>query len=256
MTGTVRDLLTWAARQVKTMETGDNIQPYAALAGHANGQPWCATFVVAGWKVSHVLVVAGTDTPYTPTMQKDFKSAGRLFDEPQPGDAGFVFYPNLGRIGHVFLVERVQGDFVNTIEGNTNLDGSRTGVGVFRHSRRWHRGGSLRGFGRPHFGAPAANTRPVVSLANIKLAATKNAPAPEGVPGVRPRDTRVVEAALVAEGLLSSHFAGDGSFGTVTVAAYRQWQRRLGLSGDNADGIPGEDSLRKLGARRGFQVVA
>lgn len=256
MSGTARQVLTWAANQVNTKETGDNRTPYAALAGHTNGLPWCATFIVAGWKVNDVPRVPGTNTAFTPSMQQAFKSKDRLFKRPRPGDVGFVFYPDLGRIGHVFFVEKVEGDFVKTIEGNTNLDGSRTGIGVFRHRRRWRNGGSLRGFGRPKYGAPAADARPVVSVNSRILAATTDAPAAEGVPGIRPHDTRIVEAALVAEGLLSERFAGDGSFGTKTVIAYSQWQRRLGFTGDDADGIPGEESLRKLGNRHGFRVNA
>lgn len=61
---------------------------------------------------------------------------------------------------------------------------------------------------------------------------------------------------MMAEGLLSSTFAKDGSFGTVTIKAYGQWQRKLGFSGDDADGIPGMDSLKKLGLKHGFRVVA
>jgi hypothetical protein len=65
-----------------------------------------------------------------------------------------------------------------------------------------------------------------------------------------------VEAALVAEGLLSTTFAKDGSFGTVTIKAYAQFQRRLGFSGKDADGIPGLDSLKQLGRKHGFMAVA
>jgi hypothetical protein len=66
----------------------------------------------------------------------------------------------------------------------------------------------------------------------------------------------LVEAALVAEGLLAKTYAGDGSYGTTTKTAYQKWQRRLGYSGTAADGIPGRTSLGKLGAKHGFQVTA
>jgi hypothetical protein len=254
VTGTARELLNWAARQVGKRETGENVQPYAGLAGHANGQPWCATFLVAGWKANGVPLVSGTDTAFTPAMQSKFKTAGRLFDVPRPGDAGFVFHADLGRIAHVFLVEKVEGEFIKTIEGNSNNDGGREGVGVFRHRRRWS-GGQIRGFGRPAYQAAPEGTRPVVRLSHKIGAAGTDPHSPEGAPGLFPTDTRVVEAALVAEGLLSTRFAGDGSFGTMTITAYGQWQRRLGFTGADANGIPGLESLRKLGARHGFTVV-
>jgi hypothetical protein len=255
MTGTARELLTWAAAQVRVKESpaGSNKQGYAALAGHANGQPWCATFLVAGWKKNGVPLVPGTDSPSTPMMQKAFKRADRLFDEPRAGDAGFVFYPELdgGRIGHVFFVERVDGDYVKTIEGNTNLDGSRTGIGVYRHRRKWRGSSSIRGFGRPLYAR--AEQLPVVVLQHVVFAAGVNAMAPQGSVS-RPEDVRIVEAALLAEGLLSPRYAKDGSFGTETITAYSQWQRKLGFTGDDADGVPGPDSLKKLGARHGFRV--
>jgi hypothetical protein len=264
MSGTVRELLTWAAAQVRTMEVplGSNKNPYAAKAGHANGQAWCATFLVAGWKVNKVPLVPGTDSAFTPAMQAGFKNAGKLMNSPRAGDVGFLFDQKLGRIAHVFFVEKVEGDFVKTIEGNTNLDGSRTGVGVFRHSRRWTGGASMiRGFGRPDYKAVAvaggrqAMALPVVSLAAVIAAARKDPPGPDGAIS-HPAAVRVVEAALVAEGLLSSAFAKDGSYGTVTIKAYAQWQRRLGFTGADADGIPGMESLKKLGLRHGFRAVA
>ncbi|GAA3568028.1 hypothetical protein [Kribbella ginsengisoli] len=263
MSGTVRELLTWAAAQVRTMEKplGSNKNPYAAKAGHANGQAWCATFLVAGWKINKVPLVAGTDTAFTPSMQAGFKNAGKLFNSPRAGDVGFLFDKDLGRIAHVFFVERVEGDFVKSIEGNTNLDGSRTGVGVFRHSRRWTGGATMiRGFGRPDYksvgrGSALRSGVPTVSLARVVAAAKKDAPGPDGATSF-PAEVRVVEAALVAEGLLSPAFAKDGSFGTVTIKAYAQFQRKLGFTGKDADGIPGMDSLKRLGLKHGFRTAA
>jgi hypothetical protein len=67
-----------------------------------------------------------------------------------------------------------------------------------------------------------------------------------------------VQRALVAEGLLSDADKrwGRGAFGSLTVAAYEAWQRHLGYSGADADGIPGQTSLSKLAARHGMRVVA
>jgi hypothetical protein len=44
--------------------------------------------------------------------------------------------------------------------------------------------------------------------------------------------------------------AVDGNFGAQTMAGYAAWQRRLGFSGLNASGSPGETSLRRLAGRR------
>jgi hypothetical protein len=258
VTGSARDLLTWAARQVGTLEDpkGSNRQPFAAIAGHANALPWCATFLVAGWKANDVPLIAGTNTASTLFMHDAFSDGGRLFHHPRAADVGFKFVASEGRIGHAFFVEKVVGDFVHTIEGNTNLDGSATGIGVFRLSRLWRNGPTtIRGFGRQHYGHGGATpgASHAVSLADVIDAATRD---PASGPGVtsHPREVRIVEAALTAEGLLSPSFAKDGRFGAPTITAYSQWQRRRGFSGKDANGIPGKETLKALGQFHGFAV--
>jgi hypothetical protein len=69
--------------------------------------------------------------------------------------------------------------------------------------------------------------------------------------------TNLTEAALVKLGYLAKTYAGDGSFGSTTVAAYAKWQHHLGYTGTDANGIPGKISLSRLGDRSGlFTVVA
>lgn len=132
--------LAWCARQVGVQESprGSNKTPYAALAGHPNGQPWCATGLVAGAKVVGLDLPEGADTPYTPAMESAFKRAGRLGIEPRVGAFGFVFFPNMKptpRVAHVFAVWKVTSDWVYTIEFNSNTDGSREGREVAKRRR-------------------------------------------------------------------------------------------------------------------------
>ncbi|MGW6009722.1 N-acetylmuramoyl-L-alanine amidase [Streptomyces sp. NPDC055210] len=94
--------------------------------------------------------------------------------------------------------------------------------------------------------------RPVVDLSKL-VAAAKADPPRTGTP-VSYAGVKVVEDALVEERLLAKALA-DGHFGTATKAAYGLWQMRLGYRGQDADGIPGMDSLTKLGKRRGFSVT-
>jgi peptidoglycan hydrolase-like protein with peptidoglycan-binding domain len=58
-----------------------------------------------------------------------------------------------------------------------------------------------------------------------------------------------VERALNAKGLLTSG-AVDGHYGTSTISAYAAWQRSLGYTGIDANGIPGPSSLTSLGSGR------
>lgn len=101
---------------------------------------------------------------------------------------------------------------------------------------------------------PKPPTKPTVSLAHVVAAAKKDPAAAQGHTTHR-ADVLVVERALRAEGLLAADYV-DGSFGSLTVNAYARWQKHLGYSGTAADGIPGMTSLKKLGDRHGFAVVA
>ncbi len=96
-------------------------------------------------------------------------------------------------------------------------------------------------------------SKPVVDLSQL-VAAAKSNPAAKGTP-VTYSGVRIVEAALVDEGLLSKKYS-DGHYGTTTVTAYAAWQRGCGYTGTAADGIPGAASLKKLGDKHGFTVVA
>jgi hypothetical protein len=96
---------------------------------------------------------------------------------------------------------------------------------------------------------------PHVSLAHVIEAARTDPHAAQGHQS-HPNDVKPVELALVAEKLLDAAHAHDGSFGSLTVHAYGKWQERLGFSGDAANGIPGHESLVKLGERHGFTVGA
>src|SRR5262245_30643547 len=58
-----------------------------------------------------------------------------------------------------------------------------------------------------------------------------------------------VEQALQAKGLLAASLV-DGHYGTSTLDAYAAWQRSLGYSGLDANGVPGRTSLTSLGSGR------
>jgi GH25 family lysozyme M1 (1,4-beta-N-acetylmuramidase) len=105
--------------------------------------------------------------------------------------------------------------------------------------------------------APKPAPEPSVSLHIVQMCAHEDPKRPQGQT-TNSLQVMPVQNALVAEGLLSASDRrwGRGSFGSMTVAAYAGWQHRLGYSGTAADGIPGQDSLTKLGAKHGFHVVA
>lgn len=152
---------------------GSNRTKFAALAGHAQAQPWCATFVVA--IARRVGLRLPNESAYTPTMANGFKSAqrwayeGEMTPVCQPGDLAFFDFPgdSKTRIQHVGIVESVNASLVTCIEGNTSssIAGSQdNGGGVYRRSRpRSH----VVGFGRPEFtAAPAAPAKETPIMVN------------------------------------------------------------------------------------------
>lgn len=104
---------------------------------------------------------------------------------------------------------------------------------------------------------PPAETKPpkpVVSVSRVAAAARRDPGLPQGGT-THPADVRPVEAALVQLGFMGRTYAGDGSFGSVTVSAYAAFQRHLGYRGADADGVPGKASLSTLASRTGLFTV-
>ncbi|MEU6143251.1 N-acetylmuramoyl-L-alanine amidase [Streptomyces sp. NPDC047081] len=103
---------------------------------------------------------------------------------------------------------------------------------------------------------PTKASKPRVDLSRLVAAAKTDPGAKQGHVSYM-AGTNLTEAALVKLGYLAKTYAGDGSFGTTTVAAYAKWQHHLGYTGTDANGIPGKISLAKLGDKSGlFTVVA
>lgn len=125
-----------ALGEVGVTETTDNWSPRIAeyLASVHVYKPayWCAAFV--HW----CFECCGVQTPITAwspsaVSQNVIWTKGKG-ETPRAGDVGTLYYTNLGRVGHTFIIEK-WGDKVVTIEGNSNDNGSRNGVKVCRRVR-------------------------------------------------------------------------------------------------------------------------
>lgn len=217
MPGTLKDVLEVGRRNLGFVEgPGENENPYAPLVGHANFQPWCASFVAAVFKRAGVSLPS--TSAYTPTMANGFKSQGRWHSKGKAGDLVFFEWPGMGRIAHVGIVEtaRRDGSYV-CIEGNTDARGGRTGGRVMRQVRR----ANIVGFGRPVYVAPKRND-------------PAKAPAKPADPVLR-RGSQGARVADVQRALVRGRFlvpargqtrrsAADGDFGPKTEAAVRHLQ--------------------------------
>ena len=113
---------------------GPEIDRILGIAGVGPGNPWCASIWTA------YLVDSGASRAKLPPGTASVHGWGdwahaqkRFTTTPKRGFAGLIYHT--ATTGHLVVVTQVNGDSVMTIEGNTNLDGSRDGYGVFRRVR-------------------------------------------------------------------------------------------------------------------------
>ena len=102
--------------------------------------PWCAMFVSWCFFIEGLLLAASTSKgfAYTPAGAQWFKKKGRWTQTPERGHMVFFDFPNdsVKRISHVGIVTGVNADgSIDTIEGNTDERGGRTGGKVMRRRR-------------------------------------------------------------------------------------------------------------------------
>ena len=152
MKGTLEAVLAEAAKEIGYTESpaGSNRTKFANEAGHANGQPWCATFLVAIFRRQGLKLPS--ESAYTPHMAQGFRYDDAFLRNPKVGDIAFFDFPDSkNRIQHVGIVEKVEPAHVVCIEGNTSpgTSGSQdNGGGVYRRRRsRSH----VVGYGRPRY---------------------------------------------------------------------------------------------------------
>lgn len=107
---------------------GKKVEAYLAAVGLKKGEPWCAAFI------SWVFKKSGYEQPRTGWSPAMF-NASVTTKTVKAGNVFGIWFPNLKRIAHVGLVEKQEGDWLISIEGNTNVAGSREGDGVYRKRR-------------------------------------------------------------------------------------------------------------------------
>jgi hypothetical protein len=98
-------------------------------AGVPVGSNWCGSYVYAGQQYM------GWASPSAPAWSPAWNRANERIAKPDTGDKFLLHYANLNRIGHVGFVIHVDEHSIVTNEGNTNVAGSRTGIGVFNRRR-------------------------------------------------------------------------------------------------------------------------
>lgn len=138
---TLKELaLSYAIAEIGTEEKplgsnkGAEVEAYLKSVGLGGGYPWCMAFVY--WCVSKACAESGTKNPLYKTggvllqLQKSKALSNKI---PTVGSIFIMDYGN--GTGHTGIVERIEGNYVHTIEGNTNGAGSRVGGTVMRQKR-------------------------------------------------------------------------------------------------------------------------
>jgi len=139
---TTRDnLLHTAELQVGVREaTGHNdgkmVEKYLRATGLGKGYPWCAAFQ------AYIHDRAEVPAPHSARVVDWFRGStvwrqefGKMPFAAKRGMVGGLYFRRLGRLGHIFLIVGEDKNNYYTIEGNTNIAGSREGDGVYRKIR-------------------------------------------------------------------------------------------------------------------------
>ena len=116
---------------------GPRVDQYNAASGAGNGALWCMSFVY--WSFVQAAAQTGQPNPmpktaYCPYLLSWAQERNKVVSTPQRGD---IFLVKGQRDGKPSVIHTgiVTGGSINTIEGNTNNDGSSNGIGVFTRTR-------------------------------------------------------------------------------------------------------------------------
>jgi len=107
---------------------GKKVEMYLASVGLKAGNPYCAAFI------SWLYKMEGYAKPRSGWSPDLFPNA-RLARSALPGNVLGIYFPEKKRIAHVGLIIKQEGDWVSSIEANTNVAGSREGDGVYKKLR-------------------------------------------------------------------------------------------------------------------------
>jgi len=115
--------------------TGPQVNAYLASTGLPPGNSWCMSFCY--WCYDQAAKRMAVKNPLAKTAgvldQWNKRKTTNGTVTPNPGD---IFIMDFGKgLGHTGIVEKIEGIWIYTIEGNSNDEGSREGYEVCRRRR-------------------------------------------------------------------------------------------------------------------------
>ena len=136
----VSAVLAAARAEVGYKEGKNNDNKFAKVAGHANNQAWCATFVRACF-VKGKEEKAIPNTAYCPYIEAWAREHNRIvpLKEAKRGDLILFDFTRTGKADHVgildFDYDPTKPNLIRTIEGNSGNQSQTNGDGVARKNR-------------------------------------------------------------------------------------------------------------------------
>jgi hypothetical protein len=136
----ISGVLAAARAEVGYKEGANNDNKFAAIAGHANHQPWCATFVRACF-VKGKEQAAIPNTAYCPYIEAWGRQHNRIVPmaEAKAGDLVLFDFARKGIADHVGILNYdynpTRPNLLRTIEGNTGSKSETNGDGVAAKNR-------------------------------------------------------------------------------------------------------------------------
>ncbi|MCX2483748.1 peptidoglycan-binding protein [Pedobacter sp. MR2016-24] len=115
-------------REATGRNDGKRVIQFLAAVNLKSPEPWCAAFV------SWVFLHEGFPEPKS-GWSPDLFPKSRLARSALPGNVLGIYFADKKRIAHVGLITEVNGSWITSVEGNTNVSGSREGDGVYRKLR-------------------------------------------------------------------------------------------------------------------------
>jgi hypothetical protein len=130
-------------RELSGHNDGVVVEKYLASTGFKKGNAWCAAFITWSFEQASNEMKINIRTPKSAWAPSWFPPDNVIYYKgkftkhiPDKADVFGIYYAKDNRIGHVgFIDVWPDGDYVITVEGNTNNAGSREGDGVYRKRR-------------------------------------------------------------------------------------------------------------------------
>jgi hypothetical protein len=119
-------------RELTGNNDGERVIAFLKSVKLKSGDPWCAAFI--SWVYRRNGYTEPT-TGWSPAMFPSSRTLPAIAKNAAKANVLGIYIAAKKRIAHVGIVESCSGEWVTSIEGNTNSAGSNEGDGVYRKIR-------------------------------------------------------------------------------------------------------------------------